>query len=235
MFCNRCRINNANNANYCQNCGQQLEITGLNDPTALSALPIDDPTVLSSPPVYALAYGNTSSVRDVYRSIGPNTPPPPPPPNTPAVGIAHSYEQQPLPARRKKSWIIPICFAVIVLLMIAVGSYAYSNRSTPDKALNAVCNAFKIGDFPTAYNQYSSSYQHQLGGEAHWEATTKQDFNNQGGLLNCTYSNVNTNSSTGSSVMSLTFGNGYGTAETFKQTLIMENGAWKISSSTRLT
>jgi hypothetical protein len=34
--------------------------------------------------------------------------------------------------------------------------------------------------------------------------------------------------------MSLTFGNGYGTAETFKQTLIMENGAWKINSSTRL-
>ncbi|MDQ2884463.1 MAG: SurA N-terminal domain-containing protein [Chloroflexota bacterium] len=235
MFCNRCRINNANNANYCQNCGQQLEITGLNDPTALSALPIDDPTVLSSPPVYALAYGNTSSVRDVYRSIGPNTPPPPPPPNTPAVGIAHPYEQQPLPARRKKSWIIPICFALIVLLMIAVGSYVYSNRSTPGKTLNTVCNAFKNGDFPTVYNQYSSSYQRQLGGEAYWEATTKQNFSSQGGLLNCTYSNVSNASSTGSAVMSLTFGNGYGTAETFKQALIMENGAWKISSSTRLT
>jgi len=124
---------------------------------------------------------------------------------------------------------------MIVLLIAAVGSYAYSNRSTPNKTLNVVCSALKTGDFPTVYNQYSSSYQRQVGGEAHWEATTKQDFNSQGGLLNCTYSNVNTNGSTGTDVMSLTFGNGYGTAKTFEQTLIVENGVWKINSSTSLT
>jgi hypothetical protein len=114
-----------------------------------------------------------------------------------------------------------------------VGSYAYSNRSTPGKTLATVCNAFKAGDFPTVYNQYSSSYQRQIGGEASWEAATKQDASSQGGVVNCTYSNVN--GSAGSDVMSLTFGSGYGVVETFQQTLIVENGVWKINSSTRLT
>ena len=41
------------------------------------------------------------------------------------------------------------------------------------------------------------------------------------------------NGSAGSDVMSLTFG--HGVVETFQQTLIVENGVWKINSSTRLT
>jgi hypothetical protein len=52
-------------------------------------------------------------------------------------------------------------------------------------------------------------------------------------VVNCTYSAVNDNGSAGSDVMSLTFG--YGVVETFQQTLIVENGVWKINSSTRLT
>ena len=109
----------------------------------------------------------------------------------------------------------------------------YSNRSTPSKTLDTACNALKTGDFPTVYNQYSSSYQSQLGGEASWEAATKQGVSSQGGVVNCTYSTVNDNGSAGSDVMSLTFG--YGVVETFQQTLIVENGVWKINSSTRLT
>lgn len=234
MFCNRCRTNNVNEATFCQKCGQRLMTTGLNDPTMLSSLPADEPTALSALPAYALTHGNTPSARNAYRSLELSTPPPPPPPDAFAVGIVPPYEQHPLPARRKKSRIILICLAMIVLLIIAVGSYAYNNRSTPGKTLNTVCNAFKTGDFPTVYNQYSSSYQRQVGGEAQWEAATKQDFSSQGGLLNCTYSYVNTNGSTGTDVMNLTFGNGYGTAKTVEQTLVMENGVWKINSSTRL-
>ena len=123
----------------------------------------------------------------------------------------------------------------IVLLAAAVGTYMYSNRSTPGKTLATVCNAFKAGDFPTVYNQYSSSYQRQIGGEASWEAATKQGTSSQGGVVDCTYSNVNINGSAGSDIMSLTFGYGYGVVETFQQTLIVENGVWKINSSTRLT
>jgi hypothetical protein len=125
------------------------------------------------------------------------------------------------------------CLGVIILLAVATGSYVYSSRSTPGKTLDTTCNAFKTGDFPTVYNQYSSSYQSQLGGEASWEAATKQGVSSQGGVVNCTYSAVNDNGSAGSDVMSLTFG--YGVVETFQQTLIVENGVWKINSSTRLT
>jgi len=126
------------------------------------------------------------------------------------------------------------CLGLLALLATAVGVYAYSSRSTPDKTLATVCNAFKASDFPTVYNQYSSGYQRQIGGEANWEAATKQDASSQGGVVDCTYSNVNVNGSTGSDVMSLTFGSGYSAVETFQQTLILENGVWKINSSTRL-
>lgn len=228
MFCSQCRANNADNANFCQHCGKQLATMGL-----------DEATELSSPPVYVSTYASPSSGRDAYRSIESSIPPPPPPPGALAVDGAIPDEQHPLQAHRQKSrrrrWIMLSCLAIIVLLMAAVGSYAYSNRSTASKTLNTVCQAFKSGDFPTVYNQYSSSYQSQIGGEASWEATTRQGFSSQGGLVNCTYSTIYTNGSTGSDVMSLTFGNGQGVVETFQQTLIVENGVWKIDSSTRLT
>jgi len=229
MICSHCRANNADDANFCQQCGKRLGTTGL-----------DEPTFLSSPPVYVSAYGSTSSARNAYRSIESGTPPPPPPPGVHTGGSAIPYEQQPpLQARRQKSrrkrWIVLSCLGLIVLLVAAVGSYAYSNRSTPGKTLATVCNAFKAGDFPTVYNQYSSSYQRQIGGEASWEAATKQEASSQGGVVDCTYSNVNVNGSAGSDVMSLTFGSGYGVVKTFQQTLIVENGVWKINSSTRLT
>ena len=240
MICNHCRANNADDANFCQQCGKRPGTTGL-----------DEPTFLSSPPIYVSAYGSTSSGRDAYHLMEPGTPPPPPPPpvalasTTPPPG-AHSgvrataYEEHPpLQARQQKNrpkrWIVLTCLGLLVLLAAAVGTYMYSNRSTPGKALATVCNAFKAGDFPTVYNQYSSSYQRQIGGEASWEAATKQGTSSQGGVVDCTYSNVNINGSAGSDIMSLTFGYGYGVVETFQQTLIVENGVWKINSSTRLT
>ena len=229
MFYSQCKANNADDANFCQQCGKRLGTTGL-----------DEPTFLSSPPVYVSTHGNTSSLRNAYRSIESGTPPPPPPPEALTGGSATPVEQHlPLQARRQKSrrrhWIVLSCLGVILLLAAAVGGYAYSNRSTPGKTLATVCNAFKTSDFPTVYNQYSSSYQNQIGGEASWEAATKQNVSSQGGVVDCAYSNVNVNGSAGSDVMSLTFGSGYGVVETFQQTLIVENGVWKINSSTRLT
>jgi hypothetical protein len=239
MICNHCRANNADDANFCQQCGRQPGTTGL-----------DEPTFLSSPPVYASAYGSTSSLRDAYDLMESGTPPPPPPPvvlaSTPpppgaqTAGKATAYEEHPpLQARRQKNrrrgWIVLSCLGLLVLLAAAVGSYMYSNRSTPGKTLAAVCNAFKAADFPTVYNQYSSSYQRQIGGEASWEAATKQDASSQGGVVDCSYSGVNTNGSAATDTMSLTFGSGYGAVETFQQTLIVENGVWKINSSRRLT
>src|SRR5215469_9401755 len=185
MFCNRCWTKNANNASFCQQCGRRLGTTGL-----------DESTLLSSPPAYALSYGIASPRSNTPRLIEPEIPPP----GVLAGGRATPYEQHPpLRASRRKSvrrrWIVLGCLGVIVLLMAAVGSYVYSNRSTPGQALDTVCNAFRTGDFPTVYNQYSSSYQSQLGGEASWEAATKQDVSSQGGVANCTFSNVTDNGS----------------------------------------
>jgi hypothetical protein len=226
MFCSQCRAKNTNDAKFCQQCG-----------TRLGTMSLNESTVLSSPPVYVATHASTSS-GNAYLSLEPGIPPPPPP-DVLAVGRTTPYEQRPpLQTRRQKSrrrrWILLSCLGVILLILIAVGSYMYSNRSTPMKTLDTVCNAYKTSNYPTVYNQYSSNYQNQIGGEAHWEAATKQGFSRQGGLVNCTYYNVIVNGSTGSDVMSLSFGSGYGAVETFQQTLVVENGVWKINSSTPL-
>ncbi len=225
MVCNRCGTNNAYDVSFCQKCGKRLGTTGL-----------DEPTLLSTKLAYASTYGISSSGNNAYSAIEPETPPPPP--FALADGRAAPYEQHlPLQARRHKSlrrrWMMLSCIGVIVLLVAIVGSYMYINRSTPSRTLDTVCYALKSGDYPTVYNQFSSSYQSQIGGEASWEAATKQGVSNQGGVVNCTYNNVNENGSAGSDVMSFT--TGYGVVETFQQTLILENGVWKINSSTRLT
>jgi hypothetical protein len=223
MFCNRCEANNADDASFCRQCGKRLGTTGL-----------DESTLFSSPPAYALTNGSTSFGGNAYRL---RELIPPPPPGALSGDRATLYEQHPLQARQQKSrrrrWMVLSCLGVIVLLVAVVGSAMYSNRSTLSKTLDTTCNAFRTGDFPTVYNQFSSSYQSQSGGEASWEAATKQGVSSQGGVANCTYSNVTDNGSAGSDVMSLTFG--YGVVETFQQTLIVENGVWKIDSSTRLT
>src|SRR5215472_14596428 len=144
MICSHCRANNADDANFCQRCGKRLGTTGL-----------DEPTWLSSPPVYTSTYGSISSGRNTYYSIEPGTPPPPP--GVHAADGAIPYEQQPpLQTRRQKNlrrwWIMLSCLGLLALLATAVGVYAYSSRSTPDKTLATVCNAFKASDFPTVYN-----------------------------------------------------------------------------------
>lgn len=149
----------------------------------------------------------------------------------PSQGGYASYPQAVLPTKKPRRlglWIaLGVLVGVLLISAIAFGALGYVNRSTPTKTLNAFCNALKIGDYPTAYNQLSSGLQAKFTSEAAFKA----GFSNNGGLgkiTNCTISNVDDGVGTGTISYVLTGGSASKLVVGY--TLIEENGSWKINA-----
>ena len=96
-------------------------------------------------------------------------------------------------------------------------------RSTPTLTLHTWCYAINGGDYPTAYNQLSSTAQSQVS-----EAQLVANFSPGplGQLTECTVSQVN--DTTGAGTITYTFSGGNKTTADFM--LVKENGTWKINS-----
>jgi hypothetical protein len=76
---------------------------------------------------------------------------------------------------RQGRWITISILAV--LLLAAVASFfviRYVSRSTPDKTLDAFCNALQQADYQSAYDQFSVKLQHTVS-EAAFAAAFSQD------------------------------------------------------------
>lgn len=238
MFCIHCGKENAEEALFCQRCGKKFGTTPQDASVTLSPPPYAGPAVpyqsqIDQTQQAALPlspYGGSA-----YTAYGSSEPiSPPPPPNLLYGGIANPYDNQlPLVTPRKKSrrglWIILSSIGVILLLLIAVGGYIYANRSTPTKTLDTLCNAYKTGDFQTAYNLFSSHRQTQAGSETTLASNVTQALNSSGGLKDCLVSNVNENGSVASATVAYTFGNGHIFLE--HDTLIDVGGIWKVDSA----
>jgi limonene-1,2-epoxide hydrolase len=71
-----------------------------------------------------------------------------------------------------------ITLSILTLLLIAaVASFfviRYVSRSTPDKTLDAFCNALQQADYRSAYDQFSAKLQHTVS-EAAFAAALSQD------------------------------------------------------------
>jgi limonene-1,2-epoxide hydrolase len=71
-----------------------------------------------------------------------------------------------------------ITLSILALLLIAaVASFfviRYVSRSTPDKTLDAFCNALQQADYRSAYDQFSTNLQHTVS-EAAFAAALSQD------------------------------------------------------------
>lgn len=98
---------------------------------------------------------------------------------------------------------------------------AQKPRSTPTLTLNSYCNALAQQDYQTAYNQFSTSLQSQVGAESQFAA-----YATANNIKGCTMSNVNDSAGTGT----LTYIRGDGNKTSASATLTNQNSTWKINA-----
>ncbi len=102
-------------------------------------------------------------------------PPVPPVPSSPPQASIVSGGSSVQKRSWQGRWITISILAV--LLIAAVASFfviRYVNRSTPDKTLDAFCNALQQADYRSAYDQFSAKLQHTVS-EAAFAAALSQD------------------------------------------------------------
>jgi len=187
----------------------------------------------------------TSYPQQGYPGQTPNYPnygsPPPVQPGQygqPAQGDITAPGRPVQPARKKSHLGLWITLIILLLAIIgaAAGAYYYVNRSTPTKTLQAYCDAIRTSNASEAYNLLSTQVQSR---------TTQQrfttSFNNAerllnlpvvGGVSDCTVSNVQESGSSATGTIVITIKNG-GRSVPSKESLINENGTWKINSINR--
>jgi hypothetical protein len=130
------------------------------------------------------------------------------------------------------TWIV---IALIALVLLGGGGFAIYTfvlhggvGQDPASVLNAYCGDLKNNDFTSAYQLLSKNAQKQ---------TTQQEFQLGGqltsgaigGFKSCAVSNVHTSGSQATGQVTLTGGNGKSLTET--DSLVLENGAWKLDKS----
>jgi hypothetical protein len=94
-------------------------------------------------------------------------------------------------------------------------------QSTPTLTLATYCEAVKKGDFQTAYNQFSQNYQ---SGQS--EADFAKSFSQP--IADCVPSNVNDSAGTGT--VTYTYSGASSGTQIADETLVNQNGTWKIDS-----
>jgi hypothetical protein len=99
-------------------------------------------------------------------------------------------------------------------------NYQKPHSSTPTLTLLVYCNAYKQGDYQTAYNQYTNAFQQSTyGSEAKFAAIFTEKPSD------CVLSNVD--DAAGKGIVTLTLS---GPKLSYDETLSNENGTWKISN-----
>lgn len=135
----------------------------------------------------------------------------------------------PPPRRSRQRWIW-IGLIVLVILGIAGGAIFYFTRATPEKTIDAYCNALRGQDYNSAYSLLSASLQ-KTATEAEFAA--KQQA--VGRTTICTHDSATVTGSVATDNLTIVSG---GQSYAGIISLISANGGWKISvllSSPQLT
>jgi hypothetical protein len=213
-------------------------------PTVAVSSPNYEPTVAAAPPVQT-PYPQPPTAYGSYEAPAPPpyTPPPPvyPQPAYPQPAYPQPAYPQPAypqpggfgqpgyPAPRKSHAGLWVGLVILLLLILGGGGFfAYMQlRSTPQKTLTAYCDGWKTGNAQEIYNQLDAAEQAK--GTVAEIQQTLNSLKLLGGVTSCTVSNVQQTGSTATGVVTLVVGNGKSASET--DTLIQENGTWKIDGS----
>ena len=144
-------------------------------------------------------------------------------PATPAPGIAEaSPDYVPPPRRSRRRWLW-VALIVLVILGLAGGGAAvyFVTRATPEKTIEAYCNALRGQDYTSAYALLSTTL-HKSSTEAEFAA--KQQA--VGHTTICTHDSANVTGNIATDNLTLVAG---GQSFAGIVSLISESGNWKIS------
>ncbi|MDQ2715609.1 MAG: FHA domain-containing protein [Chloroflexota bacterium] len=155
------------------------------------------------------------------------------PPSAYPQQAPQSYPQQ-QPVARKKSRAGCVIAVLVVLVLLAAGVvFAYLRipavqgllgGSTPDKTVQAYCNAIKNKDAVTAYDQLSKRSQSQFSEQQF--AQLIQLIPAASNVSSCSTSNVQITGSTATADVMSTSSNGK--TQTGHEKFVLENGVWKL-------
>lgn len=165
-----------------------------------------------------------------YQAPSPSFTTPAAPPFNPAARTP--FRQQPKKKRRGLPGVVIFIIVVLLLVVVAYLTFAYLNRSTPQKTLTAFCNDLKNNDYPSAYQQMSNTFQRTTS-ENKFAASLKGQFALGGGLKNCQSNNIATSGTTGTAILTFTVNNGLIPPQNRNSTLVTDSGVWKIDSIAR--
>lgn len=125
-------------------------------------------------------------------------------------------------ARRRRIWIW-ISLGIIVLLLLGGGAYYYFSRSTPEKTLDAYCQALQAQNYLAAYDQLASSLQ-STETEPQYAAISQA----LGKFSTCTHGSASIIANTATANLTLISSSGQRYKGTI--TLLQDNSSnWKIS------
>lgn len=217
MYCVHCGAETTTDATFCPQCGKLLPRVDQDEATASSI-----PPALSSP------YGHTPYMT-TPSSLSETVSTPPPPSGVPSSGErANSPELSPaLAAQRpqRRRWYFIASALLVLLVLVAVGTYVYLNRSTPDKTLTTYYGALIRGDYQTAYAQLSTASQGKL-----TEPAFVQFWQALGGVKAWSTTSTQEQGSSATAALTLMLGNGQTRPASIA--LSDENGTWKIENET---
>ena len=150
----------------------------------------------------------------------------------PGYGAPGGFSQPGYPPKKGHAglWITLVVILLVVLVGGGAGVY-FVARSTPQKTLAAYCDGWMKSNAQEIYDQLDSAQQAKSDNSVSSIKKVFDLLNNPlvGGVKNCTVSNVQEHGSTATATVTITFGIGKSGSET--DTLIQENGTWKIDSS----
>ncbi len=109
-------------------------------------------------------------------------------------------------------------------MVILIVLFGFILPSTPSKTLDAFCNALKVPDYPTAYNQFSTRVQNQ-GSEASFASAF-----GQAQINSCTHGTPSESGNNATSSITFFTATAPGTPVNGTATLVKENGTWKIDN-----
>lgn len=160
-----------------------------------------------------------------YSPMGHPLSPPPP-------GLLQTNYRQ--PARKKYHTILWIGLIVLLLLAAGLGSYYYFQiRSTPQKTLQAYCNALKSNDAQALYETLTPDLQTHTSVSRLQQGLRLLNFLT-GGFQKCTLNENGIQESGSTATARITLVPNRGPSTTPVIRLKEENGQWKIQDNTSI-